>query len=180
MEAARAQYGVSARGSGAGHRCALASSNNQRVPASLSPTGAESESTRSYSAGLGVSAFELDLFGRVRSLRRAALEDYFRLEENRTAAQLLLVSEVANAWLTLIADRELLDARQGTRDSQRKSFDLTKLRFDSGVSRRDRSASLGNRLAASRSRHRRADTPRRAGPQCACLLVGEPLSAGGR
>ena len=62
---------------------------------------------------LGVPAFELDLFGRVRSLRNAALEDYFAIEENRTAAQLLLVSEVANAWLTLIADRELLRLADG-------------------------------------------------------------------
>jgi multidrug efflux system outer membrane protein len=67
-------------------------------------------------------------------LRKAALEDYFSLEETRTAAQLSLVSEIANAWLTLIADRELLRLATETRDSQRKSFDLTKLRFDSGVS----------------------------------------------
>jgi multidrug efflux pump len=109
------------------------SSTNGRVPASLSRTG-ESELSRTYSAGFGVSAFELDLFGRVRSLRRAALEDYFRLEETRTAAQLVLVSEVANAWLTLIADRQLLALARETHDSQRKSYDLTKLRFDSGVS----------------------------------------------
>ena len=70
----------------------------------------------------------------MRSLRNAALEDYFAIEENRTAAQLLLVSEVANAWLTLIADRELLQLADDTRDSQRKSYDLTKLRFDQGVS----------------------------------------------
>jgi multidrug efflux system outer membrane protein len=132
VEAARAQYrirradlvpGIDAQGQ----------ANNQRTPASLSSTG-ESELTRSYLAGLGVTAFELDLFGRVRSLRRAALEDYFSLEENRTAAQLLLVSEVANAWLTLIADRELLALAQETRDSQQKSFELTKLRFNQGVS----------------------------------------------
>ena len=82
----------------------------QRVPASLSQTG-ESELGRTYSAGFGVSAFELDLFGRVRSLRRAALEDYFRLEETRTAAQLVLVSEVANAVADL--DRGPPAARSG-------------------------------------------------------------------
>ena len=106
--------------------------DHARVPANLSQTGRAV--SRTYSAGFGVSAFELDLFGRVRSLRRAALEDYFRLEETRTAAQLVLVSEVANAWLTLIADRQLLKLARETHDSQRKSYDLTKLRFDSGVS----------------------------------------------
>jgi len=132
VEAARAQYRIQ-RADLVPSIDAQGHANNARTPASLSTTG-ESELTRSYSAGAGVSAFELDLFGRVRSLRRAALEDYFAIEENRTAAQLLLVSEVANAWLTLIADRELLALAEGTRDSQRKSFDLTKLRFDSGIS----------------------------------------------
>jgi outer membrane protein, multidrug efflux system len=132
VEAARAQYRIQ-RAELVPAIEAQATANNQRTPASLSTTG-ESELTRTYSAGLGVPAFELDLFGRVRSLRRAALEDYFALEENRTAAQLLLVSEVANAWLTLIADRELLRLAEETRGSQLKSFDLTKLRFDSGIS----------------------------------------------
>jgi multidrug efflux system outer membrane protein len=132
VEAARAQYRIQ-RAELVPAIEAQGTANNQRTPASLSTTG-ESELTRTYSAGVAVPAFELDLFGRVRSLRRAALEDYFALEENRTAAQLLLVSEVANAWLTLIADRELLRLAEGTRDSQQKSFDLTKLRFDSGVS----------------------------------------------
>jgi multidrug efflux system outer membrane protein len=132
VEAARAQYRIQ-RADLVPAVDAVGTANNQRVPANLSSTG-QSELNRSYSAGLGVSAFELDLFGRVRSLRRAALEDYFSLAENRTAAQLLLVSEVANAWLTLIADRELLQLAQDTRDSQRKSFDLTRLRFEAGVS----------------------------------------------
>lgn len=132
VEAARAQYRIR-RSDLVPSIDAQGQANNQRVPASLSATG-QSELSRTYSAGVGVTAFELDLFGRVRSLRRAALEEYFGFEENRTAAQLTLVSEVANAWLTLIADRELLALAQGTRDSQRKSYDLTKLRFDQGVS----------------------------------------------
>ena len=132
VEAARAQYRIR-QADLVPAIDAVGQANNQRTPASLSQTG-ESTLTRSYSAGLGVSAFELDLFGRVRSLRKAALEDYFSLEETRTAAQLSLVSEVANAWLTLIADRELLRLAEETRSSQHKSFDLTKLRFDSGVS----------------------------------------------
>ena len=131
VEAARAQYRIQ-RADLVPAIDAVGTANNQQVPASLSPTGV-SELTRTYSAGLGVTAFELDLFGRVRSLRRAALEDYFSVEENRTAAQLSLVSEVANAWLTLIADSELLRLAEETRASQHKSFDLTKLRFDAGI-----------------------------------------------
>jgi multidrug efflux system outer membrane protein len=154
---------------------AVGQANNQRTPAALSQTG-ESTLTRSYSAGLGVSAFELDLFGRVRSLRKAALEDYFSLEETRTAAQLSLVAEVANAWLTLIADRELLRLAQETRDSQHKSFDLTKLRFDSGVSSEidlHRSETAWREAEvdiAAQTRHVAQDR------NALSLLVGEPLS----
>jgi len=131
VEAARAQYQIQ-RADLVPAIDAEGTANNQRVPASLSPTGV-SEVERTYSAGFGVTAFELDLFGRVRSLRRAALEDYFSIEENRTAAQLSLVSAVANSWLTLIADSELLRLAEETRASQHKSYDLTKLRFDAGI-----------------------------------------------
>ena len=174
VEAARAQYrirqadilpAIDAEGS----------ANNQRTPASLSSTG-ESELTRTYSAGVGVSAFELDLFGRLRSLRRAALEDYFNLEETRTAAQLLLVSEVANAWLTLIADRELLQLAQETRDSQRKSYDLTQLRFDQGVSSEielHRSESAWREAEVDIAAQRRRVAQDR---NALALLVGEPLA----
>ena len=132
VEAARAQYRIQ-RADLVPSIAAEGSANNQRTPADLSRTG-ESELTRVYTAGVGMPSFELDLFGRVRSLRKAALEDYFSIEENRTAAQLLLVSEVANAWLTLISDRELLRLAEETRASQKQSFDLTQLRFNQGVS----------------------------------------------
>jgi multidrug efflux system outer membrane protein len=132
VEAARAQYRIQ-RADLVPSIDAGGTANNQRLPASVSPTG-QSELTRIYSSGLSTTAFELDLFGRVRSLRNAALEEYFAIEENRNAAQLLLVAEVANSWLTLITDRELLRLAEETRDSQRKSYDLTRLRFDQGVS----------------------------------------------
>ncbi|HET9864472.1 MAG TPA: efflux transporter outer membrane subunit [Steroidobacteraceae bacterium] len=132
VEAARAQYRIR-RADLVPPVDAAATANNQRLPPSVSPSGQE-QLTRTYTAGLSTPAFELDLFGRVRSLRRSALEAFFALQENRTAAQLLLVSEVANAWLTLIADRQLLQLAENTRDSQKQSFDLTQLRFDQGVS----------------------------------------------
>lgn len=175
VEAARAQYRIR-QADVVPAIDAVGQANNQRTPASLSAKG-QSELTRSYSAGLGVSAFELDLFGRVRSLRKAALEDYFSLEETRTAAQLSLVAEVANAWLTLIADRELLRLATETRDSQRKSFDLTKLRFDSGVSSEidlHRSETAWREAEVDiAAQTRRVAQDRNA----LSLLVGEPLSA---
>jgi outer membrane protein, multidrug efflux system len=176
VAAARAQYRIQ-RSDLLPSVDATGQANNQRVPASLSSTG-ESVLNRSYSAGLGVTAFELDLFGRVRSLRRAALEDYFSVEENRTAAQLTLISEVANAWLTLIADRELLHLAQETRDSQQKSFDLTQLRFKQGVSSEidlHRSETAWRQAEVDiAAQTRRVAQDRNA----LALLVGEPLSAG--
>lgn len=175
VEAARAQYRIR-RADLVPAIDAVGTSNNQRVPASLSPTGA-SELERSYSAGLGVTAFELDLFGRVRSLRRAALEQYFSLEETRTAAQLVLISEVANAWLTLIADRELLALAEETRASQHKSYDLTKLRFDAGVSSEIelyRSESAWREAEVDIAQQKRRVVQDR---NALALLIGEPLPA---
>jgi multidrug efflux system outer membrane protein len=132
VEAARAQYRIQ-RAELLPPVDATGTADNERYPASTSPTG-ERALTRTYAAGFSTTAFELDLFGRVRSLRSAALERYFALEENRTAAQLVLVSEVATAWLTLIADRELLALAEETRSSQHTSYELTRMRFEQGVS----------------------------------------------
>ncbi|HET9475693.1 MAG TPA: efflux transporter outer membrane subunit [Steroidobacteraceae bacterium] len=173
VEAARAQYRIQ-RADLVPTIEAGGTANNQRTPASLSQSG-ESELTRTYSAGVSTSAFELDLFGRVRSLRNAALEDYFAVEVNRTAAQLLLVSEVANAWLTLLADRDLLQLAYDTRDSQRKSYDLTKLRFDQGVSSEielHRSESLWREAEVDIAQQTRRVTFDR---NALALLIGEPL-----
>jgi len=173
VEAARAQYRIQ-RADLVPSIDAGGTASNQRTPASLTQSG-ESELTRTYSSGFSTSAYELDLFGRVRSLRNAALEDYFAIEENRTAAQLLLVSEVANAWLTLIADRELLELAYGTRDSQKKSYDLTKLRFDQGVSGEielHRAESLWREAEVDIAQQtRRVAVDRNS----LALLIGEPL-----
>ena len=173
VEAARAQYRIQ-RADLVPSVEVQGSAVNQRTPGELSRTG-ESELTRVYTVGAGVPAYELDLFGRVRSLKNAALEDYFAVTENRTAAQLLLVSEVANAWLILIADRELLRLAEGTRVSQRQSYDLTKLRFDQGVSSEievHRSESLWRSAEVDIAQQtRRVAVDRNA----LALLVGEPL-----
>ena len=105
--------------------------NSQRQPAGVSPFGGSV--FRQYTAAISVTAFELDLFGRVRSLRQGALEEYLSLEETRTSAHLSLVAEVANAWLTLLADRDLLKLTRETLASQQSSFQITRRRFESGV-----------------------------------------------
>jgi multidrug efflux system outer membrane protein len=173
VEAARAQYRIQ-RSDLSPKIDAIGEGASQRVPASLSGTG-ESTVVRQYSAMLGVTAFELDLFGRVRSLQRSALEQYLSLEETRTAVQLSLISEVANAWLTLQADRELLRLAEETLRSQQSSYDLTRMRFESGVASEVdvRQAEMGVRQAEVdiETYTRRVAQDRNALE----LLVGEPL-----
>jgi outer membrane protein, multidrug efflux system len=112
---------------------AAGSRTDQRIPKDSSLTGKPME-TRQYSVGLGFSAFELDLFGRVQSLKDQSLEQYLATEEARRSVQITLVAEVANAYLTLAADRELLKLAQDTLKAQEATFGLIKRRFDVGLS----------------------------------------------
>ena len=103
------------------------------VNAELQRTGGDAPVTDLYSAGLGLAQFELDLFGRVRSLSDSALQRYFATEESRRSAQLALISELANSWLTLSADREQLRISEATLESQQASYDLTRKRYELGA-----------------------------------------------
>ena len=77
-----------------------------------------------YSAGVGISTFELDLFGRVHNLSEAALQQYLAQEEARRAVQISLIGEIANVYLTLAADIESLRVAQATLDDQQALFEL--------------------------------------------------------
>ncbi|WP_203076500.1 efflux transporter outer membrane subunit [Falsiroseomonas ponticola] len=87
---------------------------------------------RTWSAGIGFSSYELDLFGRVRSLTAAAFEQYLGYEETRRSTQISLVGQVANAWLTIAADAELLDLTRQTLANQEDSYRLTQASFAGG------------------------------------------------
>ena len=86
-----------------------------------------------YSAGLAVTAYEIDFFGRVASLKEAALAQYLATVEGRKTAQISLVALVANTYLALLGDDELLVITQQTLSTRQESFKLAKLRFDNGV-----------------------------------------------
>jgi len=123
VEAYQAQYriqradlfpAISANGTG----------TRQHVPASLTQTGSSAISS-SYSATLGISSYELDLFGRIRSLTDQASLTYLSSEEARRSTQLSLVASVANAYLTWRADQELQALTQDTLASYEQSLRLT-------------------------------------------------------
>lgn len=88
---------------------------------------------RFYSATLGFSSWEIDLFGRTRSLTRAAYDQYLAAEANRRAVQISLIAQVATQWFTYAADADLLAVARQTLTSQQASLDLTRARFDGGV-----------------------------------------------
>lgn len=111
---------------------AAGSGTRQRLPGDLSASG-EPTTAGQYSATLGVSTWELDLFGRVRSLRDAALQQYFATEQAQRATQISLVAGVANAWLALQADRAQLALSEDTLRTYEQSYALTQRSFEVGV-----------------------------------------------
>jgi outer membrane protein, multidrug efflux system len=107
------------------------SGSHARVPASLSGTGRQMV-THQYSANIGVSAYELDLFGRVRDLSAQAQAQYLSTAQAHHATQISLVAEVASAYLSWSADIERLALAQETLRSQRETLALVQARFDKG------------------------------------------------
>ena len=130
VEKARAQYRIQ-RADRLPSIAATASL--QRAGGSGQPPGQAGQAGQQYRAELGTTAFELDLFGRVNSLSTGALERYLAQGEASRSAQLSLIAEVANAWLTLAADRESLKVAQATRETQEASFKLTEQRHALGA-----------------------------------------------
>lgn len=130
IEQARAQYRIQ-RAQSWPQIDATGSVNANRTPASLSQSG-EAMTSRQYNANIGISAYELDLFGRVRSLNDQALELFLATAEARRATQISLIAEVANAYLTWAADLEQLALARQTLQSQSESYALTRRRFELG------------------------------------------------
>ena len=85
-----------------------------------------------FGVNLGLTSWELDFFGRIRSLKDKALEEYFATDQARQSAQILLVSEVANAYLTLASDRENLKLAQSTLESQQAAYNVIARRVEVG------------------------------------------------
>lgn len=108
------------------------SGTRQRLPGDLSSTGSSTLSDQ-YGVQVGVTAWELDLFGRVRSLKDASLETYLASEEAQRSTQLALVAQVAQSYLTLVSDRQNLAISRETVAAQENSLALIQRRFESGL-----------------------------------------------
>lgn len=86
-----------------------------------------------YNVGLGVTAYELDFWGRVRSLKDAALDSYLATQQARDATQIALISQVTQAWLNYTFASANLKLSEQTLSTQQQSYNLNKKRFDVGI-----------------------------------------------
>jgi len=89
-----------------------------------------------YEVNAGIASWEPDFFGRIRSLKKKALEEYLATEQACRAAQILLISEIAKTWLALAADRENLELARSTLESRRAAYDLIHHRYEVGLATR--------------------------------------------
>ena len=168
IEQARAQYQI--------RRADILPTVNAAVTGSRVP-GSNDSITGTYTAGFGVSAFELDLFGRVRNLSEAALGQFLATEEARKSTQIGLIGSVANTYLALLADDELLALIRQTLAAREESLKLIQLKFDNGVvSKVDLSQGQSlvdtARVALAQQQRQRAQDI-----NALVLLVGQPLPA---
>jgi multidrug efflux system outer membrane protein len=174
IERARAQYQVQ-RADLLPALAASGSGSHQRTPAGLSSTG-QALTSHQYSATLGIAAYELDLFGRVRSLRDQALAQYLATESARHAAQISLVAEVANAYLAHAADRERLQLARDTLASQQASLDLVRRRHEAGAASALDLRQAQTRVEAARVDVARFTTALAQDRNALALLTGAPVN----
>jgi outer membrane protein, multidrug efflux system len=145
--------------------------------ASAATTVNNGSTSNAYSVSVGTTAYEVDLFGRVRSLNRNALETYFATAENRRNAQLSLVAQVATQYLTLREQEEQLALARQTLTAVQKSYELNKRQFDVGTS-----SELDLRTAEAQVQTAEVNAIgfERLAAQAAnylALLIGQPLPA---
>lgn len=132
IEKARAQYRIQRANLLPGVDATATGTRSQSTEAQSALQGGD-RTTTTYTAGVGVTAWELDLFGRVRSLKDAALQSYLATRETSRSVQISLIAQTANSWLTLAADQDLLALAQETLRTREESLKLTRSRFDAGA-----------------------------------------------
>ncbi|MDR3175552.1 MAG: efflux transporter outer membrane subunit [Desulfovibrio sp.] len=151
-------------------------SDNQSLPADLSGVGRR-YIVRQQQAGVGVTNFELDLWGRLRSLSEAALETYYSAENDAASARLALISEVAAVCLQLVSDRELLDITRATYKNRKSQYDLVRNKFVAGVASKLEVSQAQGIMEEARSNVARYSTRVGQDENLLALLLGSPLPA---
>ncbi|QOY88017.1 efflux transporter outer membrane subunit [Paludibaculum fermentans] len=160
---------------------ASASGSLYRLPKDMSVAGinvGQAVTIQQYTLNLGAASWELDLFGRIRSLKAAALEQFLATQQARSATQIALVAGVAGTYLALAADQENLRLARSTLEAQQASYDLIRQIRDSGMG-----SDLDLFQAQSQVEAARVDIARYSGQveldgHALALLVGAPVPPG--
>ncbi len=147
---------------------------NQRLPADVSSSG-QAGVFRQYTASLGFSSYELDLFGRVRSLTEQALETFHSVEEDARTAQISLISETAGMYLQLVADRELLDITRDTYKNRKNQYELIRRKLQAEVSSELEVSQTRSLMEEARAQLARYEAQVGQDANYLALLVGAPL-----
>ncbi len=126
-----------------------------------------------YSAGILTTSFELDFFGRIKSLSEVALAQYLATEEARKTVQIALVASVANAYVAQLADDELLRVTRETLATREESFKLTKLKFDNGAASGLDAAQAESLLEGARAALAQTQRQRALDDNALALLLGQ-------
>ena len=138
--------------------------------------GGNSGHTTSYEVQAGTTAWEIDLFGRLQSLTRSAFNQYLASDAAARATRLTLVSDIADAWVKLGADRSLLLIAEDTEKSAQTSVDLTQRRLDGGIAPRTDLRQAQTVLATAQADHARQTTLVAQDINALQLLVGAPVA----
>ncbi|MBB4128412.1 multidrug efflux system outer membrane protein [Xanthomonas translucens] len=175
IDKARAQYRIQ-RAALAPSLDANASSSRQRTSASASDTG-QAQIDSSDTLQVGISSWELDLFGRVRSLKDEALENWLATAETQRSVRLSLIGQIADAWLTVGADQQLLALAQQTLESQEQTLKRSRVQHDNGIGSGLDLAQIQSSVEAARVDAARAATQLAQARDALQLLVGAPVDA---
>lgn len=176
IEAARAQYGVQ-RADQLPSLSAAGSGTRARTSADASTTGKPSLGN-TYAANLAMAGFELDFFGRVRSLSEAALRQYLATQEARDAAQISLIAEVARAYVSGLAAQESMRISYQALESREKTYKLAQLRFKAGVISAIDLRQNETLIEAAHADYAAQTRARDQAHNALALLIGQPLPPG--
>ncbi|BCN37160.1 multidrug transporter [Alicycliphilus denitrificans] len=167
VEQARAQFQI--------QRAGQFPTVNAIASGTRQPSLVNGQYANQFQAGLGISAWEIDFFGRIGALKEQALAQFLATEEARKSAQISLVAAVASGWLTLMADEELLDISRRTLDTREESVKLTRLRLEHGVSSELDSHQAESLAQAARATYAQQQRQRLLDENALALLLGQPL-----
>ncbi len=141
----------------------------------LSYTG-KAETGSVYNVGLGIAAFELDFFGKVKNQGKAMLNSYLQTIEARDAAQLSIISAVAKTYYLMRTSRELMELAKNVEEVRKKSYELTKLQVEAGTVTEATLQGILSAIELAKADYEERSRSWLQSRNTLSLLVGRPLS----